>query len=359
MTPQEQHLHISLAEWAVAKASQSLGNEEAEMMIQDEIANLYSFVHNVMILREWDNMDYLSWRDSLIEQRNRYGRHAEGRRIEKPNMENLTSTMTPAYFERVIAKLTEAKDIVHVIADDEHLIDFRRLEISNVPMSVTADLYPDGSMLMTQWWGRGDVESLSATKVTPSGVIGHDVSQIKAVLNKALDGCEAAYIQKKYPTFWKALDRITTDPDVPFIGGLHRRHPLQLQWVMSEYACISIDIGIDSFQISNSWNDDVVIQKWPAWLFSGRDRNKNTPPSYRDLMSLIMLPIHRMILEGESEHGNMFYRTLVYSQIVVDLCTGGEALMIDESIDYDTLLILLPSMDPTYEARKAAAKEQA
>ena len=53
------------------------------------------------------------------------------------------------------------------------------------------------------------------------------------------------------------------------------------------------------------------------------------------------------------------YQTLIYSQIVVDLCTGGEALMVDESIDYDTLLIILPTMDPTYETRKEAAKEQA
>lgn len=363
-TRQQQDQRV--AEWAVAKASESLGNEEAEALIQDEIASLVSFVTEVIINREHD-ISYLSWRDSLIEQRNLYGRNAEGRRIEKPNMGNLTSTMAPAYFVRVIAKLAKVDNIEHVLADDEHLIEFRRLEIADGPMSATAAVYPDGSILMTQHWcGPDDMEigSLKRT-VIPSGEINHDVSQIKAVLNKALDGCMAAYIQKKYPTFWEALDRITTDLDVPFVGGLHRRHPLQLQWVMTENPgyCVTIDIAIDAVHVSNSWDDEVMILKWPAWLFAGRENNSYNPPSYEDLMHLIMLPIHRMIHEsagslwevGELENT---YRILNYSKIAVDLCTGGDALLIEESVDYDTLLIILPSMDPTYETRKAAAKEQ-
>jgi hypothetical protein len=58
---------------------------------------------------------------------------------------------------------------------------------------------------------------------------------------------------------------------------------------------------------------------------------------------------------GELENS---YRILNYSRIVVDLCTSGDALLIEESIGYDTLLIILPSMDPTYFQRKAAAQEQ-
>ena len=281
-------------------------------------------------------------------------------------MKNLITTMTLDYFEQVVTKLAKVDNIEHVPADDEHLIYFRRFEIEDGGReSVVAEVNPCGLIRMMLYYSDGSdtlIRILERT-ITPSGEIEHDVSQIKAELNKALDGCEAAYIQKKYPTFWAALDRITTDLDVPFMGGLHRRHPLQLQWVMSDNPgfCISIDIGIDSVQISNSWDDDTVILQWPAWLFAGRDGNKYNPPSFEDLMNLIMLPIHRMIHEsagslwevGELENS---YRILNYSRIAVDLCTSGEALMINESIDYDTLLIILPSMDPTYYQRKAAAK---
>lgn len=285
-------------------------------------------------------------------------------------MKNLITSMTPAYFERVIAKLAKVDDIERVIHDDEHLLDFRRLEIIDGPMSVTADVSPDGSIRMIQYWcGSSDIQigGLMRT-ITPSGEMDHDVGQIKAILNKAVDGCDAAYIQTKYPTFWKALDRITTDLDVPFIGGLHRRHPLQLQWIMSEHGetCISIDIGIDSVQISNSWNDDTVILRWPAWLFSGRDRNKYNPPSFEDLMSLIMRPIHGMIIDSMDELCDCteyfsdysdFYKIFTYSEIVINLCTNGDAQLIEESVDYDALLTILPSMDSTYYHRKAE-KEQ-
>jgi len=283
-------------------------------------------------------------------------------------MKNLITTMTLSYFEQVVTKLAKVDNIEHVLADDEHLIYFRRFEIEDGgPESVVAEVNPCGliQMMLYYWDGSDTICGSLDQTVTPSGEIEHDVSQIKAELNKALDGCEAAYIQKKYPTFWEALDRITTDLDVPFIGGLHRRHPLQLQWVMSDNPgyCISIDISINAVHVSNSWDDEVVILKWPAWLFAGRDNNKYNPPSFEDLMNLIMLPIHRMIHDssgslwevGELENS---YRILNYSRIAVDLCTSGDALLIEESVDYDTLLIILPSMDPTYHQRKAAAKEQ-
>jgi hypothetical protein len=52
-----------------------------------------------------------------------------------------------------------------------------------------------------------------------------------------------------------------------------------------------------------------------------------------------------------------FYKIFTYSEIVINLCTNGDAQLIEESIDYDNLLTILPSMDSTYYHRKAE-KEQ-